>query len=919
VRAGRFSRVADLAQEPIQPLTFPQLLAIDIASSHTLADARVAQDRVRTLAHSAAFLLISHVVSSTLILLTVLGSATETNQTVRVAVPLGILLVLDLLFWFATRRQRSRQLASQMVVRVAAVYCASTGALFLVMIRPAIEAADGNPVVYAALTACFVLSIPAFLSVPALVLETYALALVELALLGLPAALVGAAAALGGCLLWFSLVSARDYILMVGRRLSSEWQSEKARRFVQEFEQSGQGWFWETNADGELLYVSDQLAEDLKRDPCELLGIRFTDLLSVEEVDASEAQERTLGFHLSARFQFSEVTVRANTEDEVWWTISGSPNFDEYGKFLGFRGIGTDLTEKKKSAAEISRLARYDSLTGLPNRAQMRQTLEEALRNAERRQKGCSLFLIDLDRFKNVNDTLGHPIGDLLLRQVAQRLTSVVGDRGQVGRLGGDEFKAVFPGVDETGPLAEMAQRMISQVSMPYMIEGHNVSIGASIGITIAPPRGSNLDSMVRDADLALYAAKADGRGTWKFFAPEMHSEARDRQILEHEMRDAIARGEMSVYYQPTVNAITEELVGFEALARWRHPTRGFIPPSTFIPLAEECGLILNIGEWVLRTACADAAKWPGHIKVAVNLSPIQFAHASLPALIVNVLKSSDIDPERLELEITEGVFLADNASTDEMFAKLKTIGVRLALDDFGTGYSSLGYLRKAPFDKIKIDQSFVRGAATPGNRNAAIIRSIVTLAESLDMETTAEGAETHDELDLIRQLGCSQVQGYIFGKPASADVALRLAQESKKAVASGHEFSRAPRHRIIRKATLRWEDKELDVRLRNISSGGALLECPRGFAPGSAIRLFLPGCGELVSEVRWSNAGRIGVRFAEEFDLSQLSASNGKGNRVGMLQPHYLASENGPESSWAASKERLTPDVLLGSVRSQR
>ena len=911
MRAGRFSRVVDLAQEPMSALSFPQLLVVDLASSQNPSDARIAQDRVRTLAHSAAFLFISHLICATLILMTAVGSSGIGAATSWTALPILVLLGLDVAFWAATRRHRKSKLEAQQVVRIGAAYCLFSGGIFLIMIKPALTAAEGNPVVYVALAASFILSIPAFLSIPALAVETYILALAELTWLGLPYELVGAVAALGGCLLWFSLVGARDYILMVGRRLSAEWQSEKAQRFVQEFEQSGQGWFWETNADGELLYVSDQLAEDLKRNPAELLGRRFTDLLSVEEIDLSETQERTLGFQLSARFPFSEVTVRANTEDEVWWTISGSPNFDEFGKFLGFRGIGTDLTEKKKSAAEISRLARYDSLTGLPNRSLMRQTLEEALRNAERRRKGCSLFLIDLDRFKNVNDTLGHPIGDLLLRQVAQRLTSVVGDQGQIGRLGGDEFKAVFPGMDEQGPLAELAKRLISQVSMPYLIEGHNISIGASVGIAIASPTGSGSDSLVRDADLALYAAKADGRGTWKFFAPEMHSEAKDRQILEHELRGAIGRGELEVYFQPTVSAITEELVGFEALARWRHPVKGFIGPATFIPLAEECGLILSVGEWVLRNACAEAAKWPSHIKVAVNLSPLQFAHASLPALIVNALKSSDLDPERLELEITEGVFLADNSSTDEMFAKLKAIGVRLALDDFGTGYSSLGYLRKAPFDKIKIDQSFVRGAATPGNRNAAIIRSIVTLAESLDMETTAEGAETHDELDLIRQLGCSQVQGYIFGKPAPSDIALQLAQESKKAIPEGHEFSRAPRHGLIRKAYLNWDDKSLDVRLRNISSGGALIECPRGFAPGASVTLFLPGCGELVGEVRWTNAGRLGMRFKEAFDLRQLSPSKGKAAGVSMLKPEYLSSEKNPDSPWAGRQDRLTADQL--------
>ena len=282
-----------------------------------------------------------------------------------------------------------------------------------------------------------------------------------------------------------------------------------------------------------------------------------------------------------------------------------------------------------------------------------------------------------------------------------------------------------------------------------------------------------------------------------------MHSEAQDRQTLESDLRKAIARGELQLQYQPVVNAQTEELSGFEALVRWHHPTRGVVSPAVFVPLAEEAGLILSIGEWVLRTACLEAAKWPENIRVAVNLSPIQFVEPTLPATIVSAIANAGIQPRQLELEITEGVFLAENDATDDMFAKLKGIGVRLALDDFGTGYSSLGYLKKAPFDKIKIDQSFVRGAAKSGSRNAAIIRAIVTLAESLGMDTTAEGAETHDELTMIRELGCSHIQGYIFGRPMNLEDAGKLAAENKAVTADGFQFNRPPRHGLINVATL--------------------------------------------------------------------------------------------------------------------
>ncbi len=350
-----------------------------------------------------------------------------------------------------------------------------------------------------------------------------------------------------------------------------------------------------------------------------------------------------------------------------------------------------------------------------------------------------------------------------------------------------------------------------------------------------------------------------------------MHSEARERQMLEHDLREALGRGELRLLYQPIVNSITEDVIGFEALARWHHPTRGAIPPTYFIPLAEECGLITQIGEWVLRTACVAAAGWPEGIGISVNLSPIQFASPTLPATVVSALASAQLAPGRLELEITEGVFLVDNAATDEMFEKLKAIGVRLALDDFGTGYSSLGYLRKAPFDKIKIDQSFVRGAAAKGGRNAAIIKAIVSLAESLGMDTTAEGAEAYEELTLIRELGCSQVQGYIFGKPMPADEALQFAEKAGNIGIVPERF-RPTRHSLIRTALLTWNDRSFHTRVRNISARGAMLECERGLAPGSHVELELAGRGTISGEVRWADGNKLGVRFDQEFDLEGLS-----------------------------------------------
>jgi diguanylate cyclase (GGDEF)-like protein len=687
----------------------------------------------------------------------------------------------------------------------------------------------------------------------------------------------------------YSVAGARTVLTNARARLRLEAQARKALQFVDEFENSGRGWFWETNNLGTLSYVSQQLADDFKCDPDDLLGRQFTDLLSVDSGSSdSLREERTLGFHLSARFPFSDVIVRAASDEDIHWSLSGNPVFDERGRFLGFRGIGTDLTEQRRTEQEVARLARFDSLTGLPNRALMRQTLDEALRNATNRRKGCSLFLIDLDRFKNVNDTLGHPIGDALLRQVGERLKSVMGDHGQVGRLGGDEFKAVLPGTVETGLLESLARTLIEQVSRPYIIEGHRVIIGASVGIAIGDPGKSCADRMIRNADLALYAAKAAGRGKHCFYEASMHSEAADRQLLENDLRQALDRGEMWVAFQPIVSVASEEISGFEALVRWNHGTRGLISPDTFIPIAEECGMIGRIGEFVLRTAVLEARNWPEHIRIAVNLSPIQFNDPNIVDTVAALLSEHDFDPARLELEITEGVFLADSDATDGTFARLKSVGVRLALDDFGTGYSSLGYLKKAPFDKIKIDQSFVRGAASTTKRNGAIIRAIVSLAESLGMDTTAEGVETHDDLFLIRELGVSQVQGYIFGKPMPADDAREMANASR-VEAEGYQCVREPRQRLMRRAVAAINGVPTEIRLRNISAMGALVETDQVVAPGQSITIDIVGVGPVLGTVRWAQAGKFGIQFTENFDLARLATKRPNSNDVTMLQPWYV------------------------------
>jgi diguanylate cyclase (GGDEF)-like protein len=665
--------------------------------------------------------------------------------------------------------------------------------------------------------------------------------------------------------------------------------SSRAEGLIAEFENSEKGWFWETTRDGTLSYISDSVAKALGREPADLIDRPFTDLTSTETADGSATSERTLGFYLSSHVAFQDLIVRAKTKNETWWSITGRPVHNELGHFFGFRGFASDLTKMRQSEVELDKMARQDALTGLANRQALRRALDDALVGAVRRKHRCSVFLLDLDRFKAVNDTLGHPAGDMLLKLVALRLTDEVKDQGQVGRLGGDEFQIVLPAMSSQPELSALAQAIIDSVSRPYTINGNLVSIGTSIGIVTSDYDDRTSDDLMRDADLALYAAKAAGKGCFRFFAPEMHEAARERQRLESDLRVALEKDQLRVVYQPQVDASSEAVTGFEALVRWDHPEHGPISPVVFIPLAEEIRLIDEIGEWVLRTACAEAAKWPQHISIAVNLSPVQFKSPALPSVVRMILGETDLPAKRLELEITEGVFLSNDDHVHEMIAALKKIGLKLALDDFGTGYSSLSYLQRVPFDKIKIDRSFVSGAADPERRNAALIRAMVGLASDLEMRTIAEGVETQEELQLVRDLGCSHVQGYIFGKPMPAEEAGELAVKGSAALPEQYP-PREPRIRIIRAALLHHDGQVKGARLRNISSGGALVECREEIPVGDQIQLDFAAGGLIAAEVRWNKGTQFGCQFREKFNLKLLQqAAQPAAKAPSTFTPDYL------------------------------
>jgi diguanylate cyclase (GGDEF)-like protein/PAS domain S-box-containing protein len=659
---------------------------------------------------------------------------------------------------------------------------------------------------------------------------------------------------------------------------------------LQNFEESGRGWFWSTDAEGRITYLSAAVCDLIGRPPSEVIGSSFIDLFGKDE-EATDRQ-RSLPFILTKQSKFDDLPMKAASDgDEIWWAVSGRP-FHQGGQFGGFRGSGTDITAQRRVAKDTSRLATYDSLTGLLNRFRMSKLLETTLSAFQVQKRACSVMLIDLDRFKQVNDTLGHPAGDMLLKQVAERLVKVVGDREKISRLGGDEFQIILQDVEDRGDLGDLADKIIKSLSHPYSVDGSRCIIGASVGVAVSPFDGRTSEELIRNADLALYAAKGNGRGRFRFYSSDLLQAAEDRRVLEEDLRDALAKGQIWLAYQPVVSATTNIVTGFEALIRWDHPERGSISPSLFIPIAEEANLIGELGEWALQKACEQAAKWPGKMKVAVNVSPVQFANDLLPKVVENALASSGLPAERLELEITEGVFLQDSSGTDAMFQALKKIGVRLALDDFGTGYSSLGYLKTAPFDKIKIDQSFVRGATEPGSRNGAIIAAIVALAGALGMETTAEGIESLDQLDLIRGLRVSHVQGYVYSQPVDNDTLLERCTSSDWVIEpEGPAVQRSDRLSMYRKIGAIHDNHCYPVVLRNFSVSGGLIEGIMDVPLGTNFVLDF-GDGQLaVSTVVRSMGHQQGVEFEERL----VNDGNGGLCTSRRISPYMMAAAGMP------------------------
>ncbi|MBU2587181.1 MAG: EAL domain-containing protein [Alphaproteobacteria bacterium] len=555
-------------------------------------------------------------------------------------------------------------------------------------------------------------------------------------------------------------------------------KEEVVSLLLREFEENEADWLWEIDPARRLRSVSPRFAFALGRSQADIEGRPLLEMIAGNKWQSGQfpASLHDLAEHLKNRQYFSNLIVQVSIMgEERWWELSGTPMRNEHGHFTGFRGVGSDVTEQRNSSDKIAYLARYDTLTQLPNRLQLTEAMAEALRHSDQWRSRCALLMIDLDRFKAVNDSLGHLIGDKLLAQVSARLQSLMSENEMCGRLGGDEFAVVVRDIAASGEVRELARRVIDRLSEPYQVDHHTLYIGASIGSAEGPRDGRSVEDLMRNADLALYRAKDVGGGEHCGFEPIFHASAEERRQLEASLRGALGGNELELHYQPVVDARSEDIVSFEALVRWNSADHGFVSPGKFIPVAEDTRLILPIGKWVMRKACEEARSWPDHIKVNVNVSPEQLLEPGFHAEVVEALAASGLRPERLEVEVTESIFLRDASVARNALEQVMALGCSVALDDFGTGYSSLGYLRKLRFSTIKVDRTFVQGAAQGSAESLAIINAVVAMARSLDMTTTAEGVETAEEAELIRNLGCDKIQGYYFGRPMAANDARKL------------------------------------------------------------------------------------------------------------------------------------------------
>jgi diguanylate cyclase (GGDEF)-like protein/PAS domain S-box-containing protein len=568
-----------------------------------------------------------------------------------------------------------------------------------------------------------------------------------------------------GLLVPLTLRQSRAFHETVRQRLRLEDDDLVIDLLLADHGEGAREWLWGFDASGRVDRASTGLSATTFLHSDQLLGLDFIEFLSgiTAEDDLVMQQLRR---DVALRQPFADMELRLiGTGDESWWRLSGQPSRDESGNYLGYIGIGTDISERRRSEKRMSLLAHTDTQTGLYNRTKFTDTLNQCVARLERYGSPFALMYLDLDNFKLINDSRGHLAGDRMLAEVARRIHDNVRETDFAARLGGDEFALILTEGMSEDVCSRLAERLIEIICQPIDIDGEPLAVGVSIGIAIAPLDGTRPDQLQRNADLALYRAKSDGRSVYRFFESKMDADARERRLLEMELRDAIRNGELILHYQPLVSALDKIPTGFEALVRWQHPIRGLINPAEFIPIAERSSLIVEIGDWTVNRACEAAATWPDHLSVAVNLSAKHFKLSDISMVVRNALETSGLAPHRLELEITEGLLMADIEEVTSKLDELRAIGVTIVMDDFGTGYSSLSYLLKFPFDKIKIDRAFV-AASTSDPMARDILRAISSLGTTLRLRITAEGVETPEQAEFLSEIACHTLQGFYFARP---------------------------------------------------------------------------------------------------------------------------------------------------------
>ncbi|MFA6219221.1 MAG: EAL domain-containing protein [Erythrobacter sp.] len=633
---------------------------------------------------------------------------------------------------------------------------------------------------------------------------------------------------------------------------------------VEDIETSGLFGFWTSDGSARVTYLSNWIVSALGLEAARVLGQPIQQLFIPVE---GEVDGRSLGLKLGTRKSFAGLAVQASRDCvDLVIRLSGRPFYDAEGEFRGFRGSAIDVTDDFRAEEEANRLAKFDSLTGLANRHRMEQRIDSTLHAFRAAKRAAALMMLDLDRFKQVNDTLGHAAGDQLLQQVADRLRGAVAGRGEIGRLGGDEFQVLIPDLDDRGELGEIAKKIIQILSQPYSVEEGRCSIGCSVGIAVAPYDGVERDELTRAADLALYASKNGGRGQFRFYAADLEHEANLRRRMEEDLAEAIEAGHFTLEYLPVVDLADNRVVALEAEYCWSDEERGRVEPETFLPIAEGSRLIVPIGQWGLRKACEDAVRWEHALRVALRVSPVQFEANGFVAAVEDVLEATGLDPARLELRLPESVLLGDAGKVDKALAALFKLGVPLTLDQFGTGLSSLSYLRRAPFNALRIGADFFEPVLGNELGDLELVRAVVALGGAMGMQIIASGVHALALMEELKRLGVDQVCGFVYSGALTGEQVLEEIAKGEWVLApTDTGIQRASRRTVFRKIGLIHEDHYYDVTLRNLSRTGAMIQGLEDVPVGTMFVLDF-GQGQLaVCSVRRTMDDTQGVEFEQE------------------------------------------------------